>query len=209
MTTFRDTVRSEEELREIIGHPSKLVRHKVIDHLDEQCRKFIACSPLLFVSSSDEHGNCDVSPRGDAPGFVHILDEKCMVIPERPGNRRIDTMRNILSNPKIGLIFVIQGLEETLRINGRASITKEEPLLSLMQVNGKSPLLGIGVVVEECFVHCAKAFKRSQLWDQKAWLDRGQLPNPAKMLSAHAKTLGITEQDISTALHESYTKRLY
>ncbi|MBW5446210.1 pyridoxamine 5'-phosphate oxidase family protein [Cohnella sp. CFH 77786] len=198
-----------QEIRDIIGYPSQLVNHKVIDHLDSHVRQFITLSPLLFISSSDECGSCDVSPRGDGPGFVHIVDEKRIVIPERPGNRRIDTLRNIMMNPKVGLIFVIPGLEETLRINGTAQIMKDANLLQRMEVNGKPPLLGIGVVVEECFVHCAKAFKRSRLWDQESWLDDKELPNVPRMIAAHARPLGVSEEEVSKALHESYSKRLY
>ncbi|MHA7966727.1 MSMEG_1061 family FMN-dependent PPOX-type flavoprotein [Paenibacillus sp. CAU 1782] len=118
---------------------------------------------MLFLSTSDDKGFCDVSPRGDMPGSVTILDEKHFVIPERPGNRRIDSMRNILLNPRVGIIFIIPGLEETLRINGKAFVIKDNEILDLMKTNDKKPLLGIGVEVEECFIHCAKAFKRSKL----------------------------------------------
>jgi uncharacterized protein len=129
--------------------------------------------------------------------------------PERPGNRRIDSLRNILKNPKVGLIFIIPGLEETLRINGQACIMKDEAILSTMHVNGKSPLLGIGVLVEECFIHCAKAFKRSRMWEQDSWLDSKELPSPALIISKHASVLGKTVKEVSEALQESYSKRLY
>lgn len=149
MLGFEDIVQSEEEIRELIGYPSELVNNKVIDSLDAHCKEFISLSPLLFISSSDNLGFCDVSPRGDEPGFVYVLDEKRIVIPERPGNRRIDSMRNILNNPRVGLIFVIPGLEETLRVNGRAQIIKDKQLLNRMQAHGKTPLLGLGIVIEE------------------------------------------------------------
>ncbi|MNI80522.1 hypothetical protein D3C73_1370580 [compost metagenome] len=132
-----------------------------------------------------------------------------MVIPERPGNRKIDSIRNILSNPKIGIIFIIPGLEETLRVNGEARIIKDQDILKRMEVNGKSPLLGIGVVVEECYMHCAKAFKRSRLWDCDSWLEKTRLPNPALIISQHARKLDKTEEEVAEALQESYTKRLY
>jgi PPOX class probable FMN-dependent enzyme len=206
---FKDVVNSEEEIRSLIGYPSELGKNKTIDYLDLHCKEFISLSPMLFISTSDDNGLCDVSPRGDAPGFVHILDEKRFIIPERPGNRRIDSMRNILKNPKVGLIFVIPGLEETLRINGCARIIKDKEILNLMQVNGKIPLLGIGVLVEECFIHCAKAFMRSRLWDQESWVDKNKLPNPALIVSKHASKLGKTEKEVSAALQESYNKRLY
>ncbi|WP_410770062.1 pyridoxamine 5'-phosphate oxidase family protein [Fontibacillus sp. BL9] len=209
MLDFDDIVKSEDEIRELIGYPSELAKNKVIHYLDSHCKEFISHSPLLFISSSDDQGFCDVSPRGDEPGFVHILDDQRMVIPERPGNRRIDTMRNLLKNPRVGLIFVIPGLEETLRINGRARIIKEKELLNQMQVRGKTPLLGLGVIIEECYVHCAKAFKRSSLWDPDSWIDKKELPNIPQMISVHAKQLGLSEEEVSSSLHESYTKRLY
>lgn len=124
-----NTIKSEEELRAILGYPSELVKNKAIDALDEHCRQFIAKSPLLIMATSDAEGLCDVSPRGDAPGFVLVLDDNHLVIPERPGNRRMDSLRNILSNPNAGLIFLIPGLEETLRVNGRAYIVRDEELL--------------------------------------------------------------------------------
>lgn len=209
MFGFEDIVQSEEEIRELIGYPSELVNNKVIDSLDAHCKEFISLSPLLFISSSDNLGFCDVSPRGDEPGFVYVLDEKRIVIPERPGNRRIDSMRNILNNPRVGLIFVIPGLEETLRVNGRAQIIKDKQLLNRMQAKGKTPLLGIGIIIEECYVHCAKAFKRSKLWSPDSWTDKQELPNIPQMISKHANKLGLSESEVSDAMHESYTKRLY
>jgi len=209
MNEFTAVVTAEEEIRDIIGYPSELVNHKIIDHIDNHCSDFIAKTPLLFISTSDGQGSCDVSPRGDAPGFVAIMDNKRLLIPERPGNRRIDSIRNILNNPHVGLIFIIPGLEETLRINGRAYVIKDKSLLEPMHVNGKAPLLGIGVVVEECYMHCAKAFKRSRTWEPESWLDEGLLPKPAKIIAAHARQLNVTEEAVEASLHETYTKRLY
>lgn len=209
MFEFNDVVESEEEIRSLIGNPSELVQNKAINVLDSHCKEIISLSPMLFISTSDENGFCDVSPRGDSPGFVHILDEKRLIIPERPGNRRIDSMRNILKNPKVGLIFIIPGLEETLRINGDARIIKDKNILNSMQVNGKTPLLGIGVLVEECFIHCAKAFKRSRLWEQDSWVNKNELPKPALIISKHASKLGKTEEEVLAALQESYKHRLY
>ncbi|MBB6452368.1 hypothetical protein HNQ94_000813 [Salirhabdus euzebyi] len=206
MSKIKETIKSEDELREILGTPSKLVENKVITYLDGNCIEFLAKSPFLVMSTANENGACDASPRGDAPGFVHVLDEKHLVIPERPGNKRIDSMRNILTNPSVGLIFIIPGLEETLRINGRAEIIKDEELLQKMEAQGKIPLLGICVEVEECFIHCAKAFKRSKLWDPESWTNQKNLPSPAKILSEHAK---IPNQEVQKLLQESYTKRLY
>ncbi|MDM5188219.1 pyridoxamine 5'-phosphate oxidase family protein [Bacillus sp. DX4.1] len=202
-------ISTEEELRLILGYPSERAVKKVIESLDQHCRAFISKSPFLVLSTSDKSGHCDASPRGDSPGFVYVLSEKQLVIPERPGNRRIDSILNILSNPQVGLIFFIPGLGETLRINGRAAITKDQEILEKMQVNGCSPLIGIIVEVEECFVHCAKAFIRSKLWNPDSWVEKEQLPSAAKMLAEHAKSLNQNEKEVANSLYESYTKRLY
>ena len=140
VVSFKQQITTEDELRQLMGYPGELVRHKVIDHLDEHCRHFIGLSPYLLMSTADAHGECDVSPRGDAPGFVLVIDEKHLVIPERPGNRCMDSLRNILSNPHVGLIFLIPGLGETLRVNGTACILRDEFLLCQMEVNGQRPV---------------------------------------------------------------------
>lgn len=207
--SFPNTIQTIEELREITGNPSELVNNKVISYLDEHCRDFITKSPFLTISTADEFGSCDVSPRGDAAGFVYVLNEKQLIIPERPGNKRMDSMRNILSNPNIGLLFLIPGLGETLRINGKASVIHDEELLEKMAVNGKSPLLGISVDVEECFIHCAKAFKRSELWNPETWADKEELPKGAKILAAHAKLPNVDEEAIGKILEKSYRDTLY
>jgi uncharacterized protein len=207
--SFRDLVSSEEELRSIIGYPSELAKRKVISYIDHHCRDFISRSPFVVIATADASGFCDASPRGDAPGFVLVLDEKRLIIPERPGNRRIDSIRNILSNPRIGLLFLIPGLGETLRVNGKAFVVKDEELLEKMSVQGKKPLLGIGVEVEECFVHCAKAFKRSRLWEVESWGAKETLPSAAKIMADHAKLSDMTAEDIAKRLQEGYEKRLY
>jgi uncharacterized protein len=206
---FNNRVESEDELRQLMGHPSELVRHKVINHLDAHCRHFIELSPYLLISTADADGECDASPRGDVPGFVKVIDERRLVIPERPGNRRMDSLRNILDNPHVGLIFLIPGLEETLRINGSAYITRDNDLLSDMDINGRIPLVGIGVEVTECYIHCAKSIKRSRLWQTDSWPNPDRLPNPAKILADHARLPGLTADKVAESLSESYTKRLY
>lgn len=205
---FKKIISSEEELRDLTGYPSELVRNKVIDFLDVHCRTFISLSPFLTISTADQSGYCDVSPRGDGPGFVQVLDDKHLVIPERPGNRRLDSAINILSNPHVGLLFLIPGLGETLRINGKASLVQDDELLEKMAVNGKKPIFGIAVEVSECFIHCAKAFKRSGLWEPESWLDKGQLPSAGKMLRDHSQIPSYSSEDIEEMLKESY-KKLY
>ncbi|WP_282935393.1 pyridoxamine 5'-phosphate oxidase family protein [Paenibacillus sp. RC67] len=205
-SAFKQVISSEQELRDILGYPGEVVARKVVSAIDSHCQDYISRSPFVLVATADQDGKCDVSPRGDAPGFVLVLDEQKLVIPERPGNRRMDSLRNIVSNPNIGLIFLIPGLEETLRVNGRAYVTQEAKLLERMQANGKTPLLGIGVEVEECYMHCAKAFKRSMLWNPDTWLEKDQLPVPARILAKHT---GATEDHIAKSLEESYRLRMY
>ncbi|SEN93552.1 hypothetical protein SAMN05192533_12828 [Mesobacillus persicus] len=208
-STWREKIETEDELRSIMGEQSELVRRKVISYLDEHCQDFISRSPFLVISTSDDSGYSDVSPRGDQPGFALVLDDKHLVIPERPGNKRMDTMRNILSNPHVGLLFLIPGLGETLRVNGKASLVKDEVLLERMAVKGKKPLIGIAIEVEECFIHCAKAMKRSGLWEPETWSEKGSLPNSAKILLAHTKLPNKTEKELNEELQEDYRTELY
>lgn len=207
--TFKEKIETEDELCSIMGEQSELVKKKVITYLDDHCQDFISRSPFLVISTSDNLGYNDVSPRGDRPGFALVLDEKHIVIPERPGNRRMDTMRNILSNPMAGLLFLIPGLGETLRVNGKASLVKDDALLEQMAVQGKKPLIGICIEVEECFIHCAKAMKRSGLWEPETWSKNEALPNAAKILLAHTKIPNKTEKEMNLELQEDYRTELY
>ncbi|WP_289139714.1 pyridoxamine 5'-phosphate oxidase family protein [uncultured Brevibacillus sp.] len=206
---FREVISSESELREMYGEPSKLVQNKAIAQMDSHVRNFIGQAPFLIIATADAEGKCDASPRGDASGFVHIIDDNHLVIPERPGNKRMDSISNILSNPQIGLIFMIPTLEETLRINGRACIIRDAELLEKMAVKGRVPTIGIGVQVEECFMHCAKAFMRSGLWKPESWPEAGTTPNVSQILADHVKLPGITAKEVAEGLEDSYKNRLY
>ena len=206
---FTDTVTDLAELRALVGEPSELARKKQLDHLDAHCRAFIAHAPFLLLGTADATGRCDVSPKGDAPGFVQVLDDHHLVIPDRPGYKRIDGMRNILENPHVGVIFLVPNKEETLRVNGRAAITRDPALLARMEVGGKRPLLAIGVEVEEVFMHCAKAFKRGGLWQPEKWPDITTMATAACMLFDQTKPEGKTLADIERLLDFSYTKTLY
>jgi len=187
----KDALTSEAELREIVEIPHKLVQNKIISVIDDHAKRFISMSPLLFLSTSDAAGNCDVSPRGDGPGFIHVLNNSQLVIPDRPGNRRVDSILNIISNPSIGLIFLIPGLEEVLRINGRAFVIKNKDILSKMVLKGKTPLLGIGVEVEECFIHCPRALKESKVWNPGVWPNKENVPSMMEIFHAHLKINGM------------------
>ncbi|KON90000.1 phosphohydrolase [Sporosarcina globispora] len=204
------TTREEfESFREEIGTPSARAASKVITFIDEHCIDFISKSPFLTMSTSDSDGKCDVSPRGDFPGFVTVLDEQHLFIPERKGNKRMDSAHNIIINPNIGLLFFIPGLGETLRINGKAYICRDPELLARSQVNGRAPLFGILVEADECFIHCAKAFIRSGLWNQESWLAKETLPSAPAMLAAHANLPNDTFEQVAKDLQEGYKNRLY
>ena len=206
---FQRVLRSEGELRTLMGEPSEIAVKKQLSALDAHCRAFIAQSPFLLLATSDAAGRCDVSPKGDVPGFVLVLDEKRLVIPDRPDNRRLDGMRNLLQNPHIGLIFLIPGREETLRVNGRAWIVQDEELLGRTTVMGKRPKVAIGVEVEECFLHCAKAFKRAKLWQTREWPDPSAVASMAQMLLDQTKPADMTLDQMERRLQEGYTKQLY
>jgi uncharacterized protein len=175
------TIRDEEELRRLLGEPSDLVRAKVGDRLNELTRQFVDRSPFVLLATSAPDGTCDVSPRGDPPGFVRVLDEQTLILPERPGNRLADSLRNILANPRVGLIFVVPGVGDTLRVNGRATLVTDDELLAPSAVDGKVPKLGILVHADEVFTHCSKAFLRSQLWDPERYVERSELPSSGEI----------------------------
>jgi uncharacterized protein len=208
-TSLSQPITSAEALREIIGEPEAPALKKEITFLDEHCRRFIALSPLLFIATSNRAGMCDVSPKGDAPGFVRVLSEKLLAIPDRPGNRRTDTMRNLLENPHVGLIFVIPGLRETLRINGTAGIYRAPELLATMSVQGKVPLVALGVEVQEVFLHCGRALVRAHLWDANTWPAPETRPSAAQIFVDHMHLPGVTCEVAERRLEEGYTKSLY
>jgi uncharacterized protein len=209
MPHFNATIRSEAALRQLIGTPSDLVIRKVQPALDQHARTFIAQSPFMLIGTSNEQGQLDVSPRGDLPGFVIPLDDQTLVIPDRPGNRRVDTLSNIVANPQVGLLFLIPGIEETLRINGRAVIAHDAELLQRTAVQGKQPLLVIGVEVQEVFFHCAKAFRRSKLWDVAHWPKRSDVPTLGTILKDQMQIDQSTAAEIDCDLEESYARTLY
>ena len=206
---FRHVVTTESELRELVGSPSERALKKDVAVLDEHCRAFIARSPFLLLATASGSGTCDVSPKGDAPGFVRVLDDRRLVIPDRPGNKRLDGMRNLVQNPHVGTIFLIPGREETLRVNGRASIIRDAEILELLTAHDKRPLVAIGVEVEECFFHCPKAFRRAGLWDPERWLDRAALPSMARVLFDQVRPAGKTVEEYERESEEGLKRTLY
>ena len=158
------------------GEPSDAIVNKHTSHLTPLLEEFIRASPFFLVATADAEGACDVSPKGDPPGSVKILDRRTIAIPDRPGNRRIDGHRNVIANPHIGLIFIIPNVDETLRINGRAFLTADSELLASMAIDGKTPKLAIVVEINEAYMHCARAFLRSGMWEPDTWPDPATVP---------------------------------
>jgi uncharacterized protein len=173
---------TEDDLRALHAPPSDLVKKKCVDRLDKHCRDFIALSPFLVLGTAGADGRADVSPRGDPPGFVKVLDDKTLLIPDRPGNNLLDSLSNIVANPEVGLLFLIPGFDETLRVNGRAEVVRDPALLAPLAVEGKAVKVAIRVSVREVYLHCAKSFRRARLWDPAARVPRQTLPTLAKMV---------------------------
>ncbi len=207
---FDHVIRYEEELTRIMGQPRAAVLRKSIDRLDELCRTFIAHSPFIVVASHDADGNLDVSPKGDPAGFVLVLDDKTLAIPERPGNLRADTFRNILTlhEPRVGIMFTIPGKSETLRVGGRALIVRDRALREKMAVKGKIPELALVVRVEEVFFHCAMSMVRSQLWNPESWAPVGDLPTLADAMVKHGH-LKESVGEMTAIIRQDQETRLY
>lgn len=176
-----ETIDDEAALLALLGEPAPLVCSKISDRLNPLTRKFIERSPFLCLATADQRGTCDVSPRGDPAGFVRILDDVTLLVPERPGNRIADSLRNIIQNPHVGLIFIIPGVGDTFRINGRATLTTDRALLEACAVEAKIPKLGILVDIEQAYTHCSKAFLRSELWNPARFVDRSELPTSGEI----------------------------
>jgi PPOX class probable FMN-dependent enzyme len=179
----RRAITDEAALRAVIGgDPQPVVVSKIADHLNDLTRQFVERAPFVCLATSGLDGSCDVSPRGDPAGFVRIIDERRLLLPERPGNRIADSLRNILVNPQVGLLFVIPGVGDTFRVNGRAVLTDDAELLAPSAVDGKVPRLGILIEIDEAYTQCSKAFIRSDLWNPALHVDRAELPSSGAIL---------------------------
>jgi len=200
-------VRTQEGLRAHFGKQNPLAEKKVLHHLDKFCRDFIALSPFLVVASSDGKGHADASPRGDQPGFVAVLDDKTLLIPDRRGNNRVDTFGNILASPGVGLIFFVPGINETLRINGKAEITQDAKLLTPLAVQNVVPTIGLKIHVEESYFHCGKALMRSKLWSAEAQVERHRFPTLGRIIAE--QTAAIEVEAAEKIMEEGYRTRLY
>ena len=201
------TVTNDAELREVYRPPAPRAAQKVLDHLDVHSRNFIALSPCCVLSSSNAEGQADASPRGDPPGFVKVLDEKTLLLPDRPGNNQVDSLQNIVDNPSVGLLFFVPGMNETLRVKGKAEITTDPSLLDPLTVAGKAPLSGLKVSVEEAFLHCGRALIRGRIWDADAQIDRSSYPTYGQVLAD--QIAGADAREIDADEDEANRERLY
>ena len=203
-----DIIEDIAEIREIYGEPMERAVKKQLPRLEKHSRAFIALSPFLVMATTDPSGRCDASPKGDAPGFVKVIDDETLLIPDRLGNNRIDTISNVLKAPSVGLIFFVPGLRETLRVNGRAQITTDPALLEASVVNGKPPRSCIMVTADEVYFHCGKALIRSDLWNPEKLVPRNAFPSLGVVI---ADQMGkyVEPKEAERLTEESYVARLY
>lgn len=202
-------VASQDELAAIVGEPGDIARFKGIPRLDGHCRDFIQRSPFVVLATSDAEGRCDVSPRGGVPGFVRVLEDGRLALGDARGNRRLDSMRNVLQNPHVGMLFLIPGLGETLRVNGRAAVSRDPELLcQLVDGVARAPDLAIVVQVEEAFLHCAKALIRGSVWKPSEWPSRDGLPPPARIWKEHAGLSDVSYEAVEELVRQDYVDSL-
>ena len=200
-------IETAAQLQELLGEPNPMTPKKLLSALDEAAMDFIRRSPFLVLATADAEGNEDASPKGDGPGFVAVEDEHTLLIPERKGNRLMFSLRNILANPNVGIIFLVPGTDETFRVNGTATLSADPDLLVRLSARGAPALLAIRVTVRECFFHCAKAFIRSQLWKPETWAER-QKVSFGKILSAKVGGGEDLAEQIDRAVEQDYKKNL-
>lgn len=194
------------ELRTVYKPPAPRAAQKVLDHLDDHCQNFIALSPLCILSSANADGQADASPRGDPPGFVQILDDKTLLLPDRPGNNQVDSLQNIVQNSGVGLLFFVPGMNETLRVKGKAEIVTDDDLLEPMKMRNRAPISGLRVTVEEAFLHCGRALIRSRVWDPEAQIDRSDYPTYGQVLAD--QIVGADAKEIDDSEDEANRERL-
>jgi uncharacterized protein len=202
-----DGITDAAALRDFFGQVSMLAEAKELTRLDKHCRAFIALSPFLVLATADDAGRLDASPRGDAPGFVLVLDDTTLLLPDRPGNNRVDSYGNVVANPGVGMIFFVPGIDETLRVNGRARVTTDAALLASAEAQGKVPRAGLLITVEQAFFHCAKALKRSHLWDASRHVERTSFPTLGKIIAD--QTAKCSVEDAEAKIADGYKNRLY
>jgi uncharacterized protein len=199
-------ISSESELRALHAAPTDRAVRKELDRLDRHCRRFIALSPFLVMATADADGHLDATPRGGDPGFVEVVDDFTLLLPDRPGNNRLDSLTNLTERPDVGLIFMIPGVDETLRVNGVAELRTDPRLAQRFQVSRRPPAIVLRITVRQAYLHCAKALMRSRLWDPDARIDRTELPTMGEMMRDHAGSATVESQ---AAMVERYRGQLY
>lgn len=207
--TFDEVISTRQRLREFINEPSRNVNNKVIDHIDDICRRFIAASPFVVLATRGGNDVLDLSPKGDPAGFVHVLDDKTLIIPERLGNNRVDSLENLLITPDAGLIFLIPGHGDTLRVSGRAQVVLDAALQDALSVKGKAPKLLISLTVERAYLHCPKSIMRSNLWKPDDWPDRSDVPSLAEAMILHGRIDDRTVSEMQAIIENDGRTRLY
>ena len=205
---FDGALRRVEQLREHYDAPMDVAVRKDIGRIDDLCRRLIAAAPIVFVATFSQEGRCDVSPRGGPPGFATVLDDEHLAIPDATGNRRLDTLENVVDSGRAGLIFVIPGRDTTLRVNGAAAVSADPALLERLTAVGKPPRTAIVVEAEEVYTHCPKAFVRSKLWDPSTWPDPADLPSSAEVSLAHQRNPDLTLEQVKKRESEALLYRL-
>jgi PPOX class probable FMN-dependent enzyme len=205
---FNGVVTSLEELREQVGPPLPLAVEKVMDHIDDISRTIIETTPFIVLASASVDGYPDVSPKGDPAGFVRVLNENYLAIPDRPGNRRLDTFTNILRNPYLAILFIIPGKEETLRVTGECRIVQDQALRESMVVNGRVPEFALVVHVERVLIHCPKCMRRARLWQPEEWPDSSRTADIAEALIAQVK-LDTTKEELEAEAEKKGYMKLY
>lgn len=204
---FDDVVTDLDRLRRLYREPHPLVIRKQIDRIDDAARSFIAASPFVVLATASDHGT-DASPRGGPPGFVAVLDDKRLALGDLAGNNRLDSHSNLLDKPHVGMLFFVPGVDETLRVNGRAVLTTDPAVLAAVAIDGRAPKVAIGIDVDECFIHCAKAFRRSRLWDPLSWLAPDEQPSAACALRDHLE-LDVDPEVIAADLEAGYAATMW
>ena len=205
---FAGAIARPQQLRDFYDAPMERAVRKDIGHIDDLCRRLIAAAPMLFVATHAEDGRADVSPRGGQPGFVTVLDDRHLAIPDATGNRRLDTLENVVSSGRVALIFLIPGRDTTLRVNGHAAVTAAPDVLELLTPVGKPPKTAIVVEAEEVYTHCPKAFVRSKLWDPSTWPDPSTLPTSAEVSLAHQRDPDLTLKQVLERERDALANRL-
>lgn len=208
-STDRYEVASAAELRAIVGEPHPRVIAKETAALDERAIAFIAGAPFLVIATGDESGSCDVSPKGGPPGFVKVVDRDRLLVPEFPGNRRLDGVQNLVERPGVGLLFVVPGISETLRVNGAGHLTRDPELCARCAVDGRSPWFVVDVEVRQVFSHCGKAFLRSELWQPERWPDPCAIVSPSRTIAERAESEGRSEASVRREVEDDYRPGLY